>query len=179
MSDGMGHERNIEAMRDARHTMSSDRGGRADRRVSRGRRRRGSTVRRLIVVIVVLLCAVAVGALVLHFTGESGKGGGFAGTWKKGTPGTQLIIKEVGDGDYTVAVSLGTKASAATDGEKPVEGNGRESRVSKAKLEGGVLTATDMLGVQGLTVTFMLEDGGAVLVQTFPNGSVDRLERVE
>lgn len=176
----MGHERNIEAMRDARRGLPSDGVRRADRH-RRGRRR--SRWRRLLRAIVVLLfllvIAIAAVAIVANLTG-GGEGGGFAGTWKKSGPGTELVIKDVGDDKYTIAVSLGSASAAGGDGASPSPAAGaRSGRVSKATLDGDVLTAKNMLGVPGLTVTFTLEDDGAVLVETFPNGSQDRLERVD
>jgi hypothetical protein len=173
----MGHERNIEAMRDARHGLPSGGGRRADRKRGRGRRPAGARRRRILALVILLVAVAAVVALVVHFTAGSGAGGGFAGTWRKSTPGTQLVIKEAGDGQYTIAVAL--KPSPGGSGGTSAAKDTRDPRVSKATLDNGVLTATDMLGVQGLTVTFTLEDDGAILVESFPSGPPDRLERVD
>lgn len=167
----MGHERHIEAMRDARHGLPPDGVRRADRRPrrrSRGRR----LLRALLLLAVLTAIVVAAVAAVAALTG-GGQGGGFSGTWEKSGPGTQLVIEETGDDAYTIAVSLGDIGGGDGDAAPTPR------RVSKATLDGEVLTAVDMLGVPGLTVTFTLDDDGAVLVETFPNGSQDRLERVE
>lgn len=176
----MGHERSIEPMRDARRTgLPPDGVRRADRRSVRRRRSRGRRLRRLGFGVVFVLLALVVAAVVVALVSGDDPGGGFAGTWKKSGPGTQLVIDEVGDRKFTISVAM----IGSADGGADVSGTGSPgasaSRLSKATLRGDVLTAKDMLGVKGLTVTFTLDDGGAVLVETFPNGSVDRLERVE
>jgi hypothetical protein len=167
-------------MSDARRSLPSDGVRRADRhrrgrRPSRGRR----MLRAFVVILFLLVIAIAAVAVVAKLTGGA-EGGGFAGTWKKSGPGTELVIKDAGDGKYTIAVSLGSATTAGGDGASPSPAaSARSGRTSKATLDGDVLTAENMLGVAGLTVTFELDDDGAVLVQTFPNGSQDRLERVD
>jgi hypothetical protein len=176
----MGHERHIEAMRDARHSLPSDGLRRADRHRKGRRASRGRRLLRLVVVLaLVAVVAIAVVVVIADLTG-GGEGGGFAGTWRKSGPGTELVIKDLGDGTFTIVVSLGSATAAGGDGTSPSPAaSARSGRTSKATLDGDVLTAEAMLGVPGLTVTFALEDDGAVLVETFPNGSQDRLERVD
>jgi hypothetical protein len=161
----MGHEPPIEAMRDARRDagsggMGSSSARPARRRDSRAQRR---VRRRRALALVALIALLAVGGVVLVslLAGDDGggSGGDFAGTWAK-TNGQTLTIKESGSASYEIVVGGGHTVTPAT-------------------LSGGVLTAANALGVQGMTLTFTLKDDGRVLVETFANGSADELTRAE
>lgn len=157
-------ERHIEAMRDERQGagpaddgLSSGAGRR-----TRDRRARQAVRSRRVVVLLVFIVLVAGVVLTLGKVlggDKSGSGGDFAGTWQKSN-GQSLTISQTKSGGYQIVV-----------------GGGKS--VTKATLRDGVLSAPNMLGVQGLTVTLTLKKGGSVLVETFSNGTSDDLVRAK
>jgi len=160
----MAGERHIEAMRDARQDGRSMGDGLSsgDTRRSRDRRARRRVRRRRVFALLVFIVLLVVAGLLFGkvFGGDDGgSGSDFAGAWQKGN-GQTLEISQAKSGGYQIVVGGGHS-------------------VTKATLSDGVLSAPNMLGVQGLTVTFTLKEGGSVLVETFSNGSSDDLVRAE
>lgn len=160
----MGHERHIEAMRDARRGGSPGGDGLSpghSRRSRDARLRRKSRRRRGFALLTFVLLLVAAGLLLGKVLGGGdGPGGGdFTGTWKKSN-GQTLTISQAKSGGYQIVVGGG-------------------HTVTRATLADGVLTAPNALGIQGMTLTFTLKDDGGVLVETFANGSTDDLVRAE
>lgn len=153
----MGHDRGIEAMRQA-SWREHEGGGVPPRR--RKRRNKGAIWRRRILALVLLallLLAVLFIVARVRDCGSSG-GGGWAGTWKKAN-GEQLVIaKGASDDLYTVQVKGGR---TLMDGE----------------VKDDILHVPNALGVKGLDLQFTLKDDDTVLVETFPNGSTDELKR--
>ena len=147
----MGHQRGIEAIRETRPDLPSS--GRRPRR-----RRRHLWRRRLIAFFLLLVAAAVVVAVVAWLTGGGSGGGDFAGTWQKRGSSGRVVIEQVEGDTYQVSVPGGKTKNRAT-------------------LKGGVLTAESVLGIKDLTLTFTLEEDGSVLVETFPNGSQDKLDR--
>jgi hypothetical protein len=158
----MAAEHHIEAMRDTRRDGRSMGDDFASGDARRSRERRARRRRRRVFALLVFIVLLVVAGLLFGkvFGGEDGgSGGDFVGTWQKGN-GQTLEIGQAKSGGYQIVVGGG-------------------HTVTKATLSDGVLSAPNMLGVQGLTVTFTLKEGGSVLVETFSNGSSDDLERAE
>jgi hypothetical protein len=153
----MGHERGIEAMREA-SWRERESGGVPPRR--RKRRNKGAIWRRRIlalVLLVVLLLAVLFVVARVRDCGGSG-GGSWAGTWQKANGEQVIIAKGEGVDGYTVQFRAG-------------------GPVSSGQVRDDILYVPHALGVKGLDLRFTLKDDGAVLVETFSNGSTDELKR--